>query len=74
MTYFPHQVVFLVVGLDVVGLDVVGLDEGATLQPRSKIPRPSGCGFLSSFESAISYKILELSELAMVVSTSILVE
>ena len=72
----------LVVGCDVVGCDVVGCDvicceavrAGAMIQPWSKIPRLSGCGFLSSFDSAIPYKTLEFIEFLIISSTSFLVE
>jgi hypothetical protein len=85
VTNLPHQLVFLVgglvVGCDVgglvVGCDVVGCEvfrAGAMIQPWSKIPRPSGCGFLSSFDSAIPYKTLELSVLLIISSASSLVE
>ena len=88
--YFPHQEVGRLVGRLVVGRDVgrdvvgclvvggevvvgefVGFKVGP-IQPRSVIL--SCCGFLCSFDSAISYKTLELSDLAMVSSTSSLVE
>ena len=79
----PEVVVGEVVGGEVVGGEVVG-DElvgdelvvvevilsGVLIQ---SWPRPSGCGFLSSFESAIPYKILEFCESAMISFTSSLV-